>query len=810
MLDNQSEEEGEAGQSRHRRVRLAIRRWRLRWRFALRSLRYRRPLRRLRLLRDPDGDVAFRRIQLTLGRLAGRVYARGVNTGERARIARARLPDRTEPVRTAVALVRLQRSLIATLLALIAVGLALDITVCRFGPDLASALGIENWLRDTFTRPHDDTLRNLLAAAAGGSATILGLVLSISLIVWQTTAERYRSTTIVGFLLRERIGAAVVRLLALGFAYSLWVLAILEVAGQRPYISAGLALALSTAAVLSLLGYRETGLLGYHPSSIADGLRREISREEIRAARRGAGRSVADYSRRVVAADLQIFDDLIRRLLTEGDAGDVAACVTELGRALSWHVRLKPTHHPESPFFERHKKRLTGESFDVEESIVRKGLMNPTTEVPDHYWVERRVLSIGRRVTDSEVFLTPEVTESVIGLWAEALQYAWYVEDHDSLVLILEEVERVAADPRILEHPDLVEHLLTVAWLVIEAVGTGVRTTAEAIVDSEPWRTSEPVGLFPWRAKEDARELGQRVRREIAIADRVVSPRSSLVADVESRRAPRLREQQRRLTEWAVALCSDVLTRAADERSASAPRAAKMTLRAVLRLVHRDLDMPDFERHVVGLKNAIALAREEDAEDLRVDAGRAARVFAERERWTAAYGALEVAAGAGLLARVRETDERHNLVLLFDTLFTAAAVYGWGEFHRQSDHLDATARYVQRPFADLNIVHDALDNHLLHQLMLPVIVYQTWFQPLIQAVYGLPDRPVEGAGRGFITEKDHPSPLIARAGMGLLFGPDECLESLVGRTVEARDDERARLVATLRLVNEIHGDDPAT
>jgi uncharacterized membrane protein len=76
-------------------------------------------------------------------------------------------------------------------------------------------------LRSTFTRPSAETLRIVLAAAAGGTATILGLVLSISLISWQATADRYRSTSIVAFLLRERLGSAVMRLLALGFAYSL-------------------------------------------------------------------------------------------------------------------------------------------------------------------------------------------------------------------------------------------------------------------------------------------------------------------------------------------------------------------------------------------------------------------------------------------------------------------------------------------------------------------------------------------------------------------------------------------------------------
>lgn len=783
------------------RVRLAIRRWRLWWRFQLRALRWRGPLRRLRLLRQPGEDVALAGAQLAIGRLLGAIYLQALMLVERTRIARARIPDRTEPARTTVALLRFQRTLVGALTALILMGLGLDAVVREYGADVARAFGIEDWLRETFDRPGEDTLRNLLAAAAGGTATILGLVLSISLIVWQTTADRYRSTTIVGFLLRERIGAAVVRLLALGFAYSLWVLALLEVTGRPPFVSAALALMLSTAAVLSLISYRETGLLGYIPANISSGLRREIAREQHRAARPGAGPSVSDYSRRVVAGNLQIFDDLVTRLLREGDSGDVSACIEHLGKALSLLVRAKSTLDRGSLFFERHKERLPAGGEDIDERLVSEGLMNPTADVPDHVWVERRVLAIAARVARSELFVVPQVAESVFGLWAESLQYAWFVEEEVVVGLILDEVERVAGDPRVLDHPELAEHVTTIAWLLVEAVGNGVRTTAEDIVDATPWKSDADSRSFPWSAKEDARQLGLRIRREIAIVNDVVTPRWAMIADVEQRRAPRLREQQRALSTRATTLCGDLVRRAADEKAPAGPRAAKMTIRLLLRLLHHRLDTPPIGPIAPALAAIVGRSEGEEANELRADAGLAARMFAAREHWPAAYALLDIAARAGLLARVRETDERRGVIFLFDTLFTAAAVFGWGELHRRNDHGTVTGRYVQHPFADLDRLKNLIDEHLLHQLMLPVIVYHRWFQPLIRAVHELPDRVVPGSGLGILTEKDHPSHLIARAGHGLLFGPNECLEDLVSTTMAARATERTRLVTTLRLVH---------
>jgi len=261
------------------RARMALRRWRLWWRFQLRVLPRRGPLRRARLLRKPDEDAPFRGQQLAVGRLLGRGYLGLISAREKARIERARVPERVRPLRTVLELLGRQRALLAGLLGLIVIGAGLDVLLRELGPHVAHALGVEGWLRSTFTRPSAETLRIVLAAAAGGTATILGLVLSISLISWQATADRYRSTSIVAFLLRERLGSAVVRLLALGFAYSLWVLALFEVSGHRPYASTALAVGLCTAAVLSLISYRESALIGYLPVSIAHSLKEEIIAE---------------------------------------------------------------------------------------------------------------------------------------------------------------------------------------------------------------------------------------------------------------------------------------------------------------------------------------------------------------------------------------------------------------------------------------------------------------------------------------------------------------------------------------------------
>jgi hypothetical protein len=693
--------------------------------------------------------------------------------------------------------VSLQRSLLLSLIVLILVGIGLDVLIRAVGPGLASALGIEEWLRRTFSLPAAETLRNLLVAAAAGTATILGLVVSISLIVWQTTADRYRSSTIVSFLLRERLGAAVVRLLALGFSYSLWVLALLEILGIRLYASAGLALILSTAAVLSLISYRQVGLLGYLPQSIARSLRQEMIRELQRVTRKKACRSVENYSRQVIASDLQIFSDLITRLKQDNELVDVAACVRELGAVLAYYEQVKHLFHPDSLFFERQQERLGSSGFEIEEAIVSEGLMNPTASIPDHLWLERRLLQVAHGAAEGGLARSPALAEALFRLWSVPLQYAWHWEDPEAVDLILKEVENTSVTAASLEAHELVEQFMSIPWAIVEMIGRGPGTTNAAIVEREPWHGDDQIRDLPWQAQEAAREFGKKISRERAIVGRVITPRSAMILDVARAREPWLTEFRQRMVNRATALCATQLETAVQTASPAAPVIARMALRTLLRIAYHGLKPPDVKSLASQLLQFAAVAEGQDADDLREDSGRAARVFAEHQEWSAAYDLLSVCEAAGGVARSRETDQYRSFALLMDSLLTAAAVYAWGEYYEREDHLAAAGQYVDLPFANLDVIATAIDNHTLWHLMFPTVRHYQWFQPLLLAAHQLEDRPVHDSGIAFSIQKSHPSSLFAHAGGVLALGPQECLEHLVRAVVAARDRSRHHLIAAL-------------
>jgi hypothetical protein len=288
------------------------------------------------------------------------------------------------------------------------------------------------------------------------------------------------------------------------------------------------------------------------------------------------------------------------------------------------------------------------------------------------------------------------------------------------------------------------------------------------------------------------------IAAEIEIAGRVITPHSEMIAELRAWREPRLHTTRSELIARAVQLCRTQLATPEAQESAGGAVIARMTIRVLLRLAHHGQPLPEIDDLAGPLLSAIEHAGATDAEDLRRDGGRGARVLAQVGQWPAAYTLLRIACFATLRAQMTAEAQR-ALALTFDNLFLAACVHGWGEYHQQPDHVARAGVFVQRPFANLDGVAAMLENHGL-ELMLPMITYIRWFQPLVLTVHELPDRAVDDGGIGFSVEKDHPSPLIAHS--TLLFGAEQCLEDLVQAVMRIRGRERETLLAVLTAMLE--------
>jgi hypothetical protein len=169
------------------RARMALRRWRLWWRFQLRVLPRRGPLRRARLLRKPDEDAPFRGQQLAVGRLLGRGYLGLISAREKARIERARVPERVRPLRTVLELLGRQRALLAGLLGLIVIGAGLDVLL-----RISMCAGVRRMRPSVNVSYSAGCSRKTRSPRAGGSREASVSSCSASAIAWWSSAKAQR------------------------------------------------------------------------------------------------------------------------------------------------------------------------------------------------------------------------------------------------------------------------------------------------------------------------------------------------------------------------------------------------------------------------------------------------------------------------------------------------------------------------------------------------------------------------------------------------------------------------------------------
>jgi hypothetical protein len=572
------------------------------------------------------------------------------------------------------------------------------------------------------------------------------------------------------------------------------VIALYQVLPYRPYVSAAIALALGTVAVVSLISYRRAGLVGYLPEGIASSLSGDMRAALVRARRPHSGRSVQDHARRVIEGDLRIYRDLFGRLVAERAGAEIASSLEPLALFAAHYASVKHELERDSLFFERREERLPPSSAEIEEHLASEGGMNPTMQIPQHYYLERRLAETLREVAAGPMADDPQVAKELFALWAAPLQISWYREDPDALQIALTESERLASRPSVRSSEEIAEATLTIPWLLVEVAGNGLATSAAQIVATRPWDGDRRLRRLPWAAQEDARALGRMIRAEHRIAGGTVTPEQVILAELEDRRRPRLREQQALLCRQATDYCENQVA-TVKRGDPGGPVIVRMTIRTLLRMTHHGLPLPDIRTLAPQLLSAIAQVEPADRADLEGDTARAARVFAAAGEWDAAYWMLRITAAANLTDRRLARDPMEMLGMAFDLVYLAACIYGWGELEQRSDHVLETTRVVFVAFPSLDTLARILDDHL-KPLTLPSITHYRWFQPLTMAVHALPDVPVREGGIGYRVEKDHPSPLIARS--DLTFGPDECLEALVDAALEARGVQRERLVLALR------------
>ena len=211
---------------------------------------------------------------------------------------------------------------------------------------------------ELFHAPNAGTLLVILEVIATSSAAVIALILSISMLVLDRSAEKFGGQ-VARLQLDDPLRRYVVDLLVVSFMLSLWGLFLSRTPGLQPIvttIAAGGALSLG---VVTLVTYHDHAFSFMVSSQAANSLENRAQLLLTRLAQEAHRPTIADHLRRRMIVLIDGQRSLIRVLLTNRDDEGAAYVVSALAGELGRYVRAKDEIPTDSAWFPTEWRRLT-------------------------------------------------------------------------------------------------------------------------------------------------------------------------------------------------------------------------------------------------------------------------------------------------------------------------------------------------------------------------------------------------------------------------------------------------------------------
>lgn len=716
---------------------------------------------------EPRRGGVLGTLQVLIGRLLGRLVLLWHDVRESWRVRRSRISKGSvSPLGILLSILRQQLGRIVWLLAVFALALLADWVLQSYQLDWLPAV---EWLRETLSLPSDGTLTDLLFGVSAGTGVILGLVLTVSMTVFQTTAERYDSDRVVQFLLREPVGSLVISLLSTGFILSLLTLGVMGVFSFSPVIATYVTLLISILGVLAAIVYRQYALFGYLPRSLFSALARE-TRRVIRRIHRHPGKTVEFLAHKIAREDLLTCEELLRYSLTRQNLDAVASGLSGLTDIVRTNMAVKTSIPERSPWWEWRMAPLAGLGFGLGDHLARSsGLTTPVQQLPHAEWVEELALGMSDSVISSNACLaSPGTLDALHMYYAVLAASAWGAQDTVVLDLLFSQLETFAC-----AEPDTVTDVVgKLALQLVDVISQPPSPSPRSVVAARPWTKKGHLSM-PFLIRGEAEVLRKQIRREQSFAGAVLTPEDQMVRELESRWTPVWQD----LTGKYLARTFGLLTARlealaggdADAMSAAAEAWFGLLLVALGKQLHPTIGAE--VGHVLKTYGSDTPERRDKLWRLLLLSihaaaqGRDQRIVSSLLVVLVSWYQFELDKRLpdGLVARMN------------DLLITLVIAHGWAEFYGDDYLLKQLVAIVSPAFVDVVIQYaDGSFKSMPGRLRFAGMTYIQWLQPLDEKARKLPDEVGFGL---YATQKQHKSKLFR--GWSITHGAEHWIEGFV-------------------------------
>lgn len=427
-----------------------------------------------------------------------------------------------------------------TLFTLVTICFLLDILFSR---SLVPFVARQPWydsLSNYIQFPSTQIIINLLNAIIQGVATVIGLLLSISLVVLELAANRYPHR-MVRFLIEEKVGTYIVDILVTTLLFSLWTLFLLQRGTIIPYVSILVCVLLTSLSIVFLFVYRKHSLYFFQPRQgflmVSNDARKKIYVIFERGTK--LGRSVTAYLRNIVQERIILMQDFLNVLLDKKNPDpETAYGLVALSSILSLYIEGKRFISAQSEWFPQRGVPVYEKdyAFGLTQIHEELALGARTKQEPDIDWLDRQVLNV-----------IDDVQRKAIGkgerkcLYALVITYKELIEkcfEHQEFSILDRVIKRVSdlgIEIVVKDYPEITNEFYNLIMLIVERSIRGSDLQfMHNVLTKISWLSDNEVLLLklPKMFHEEILSYRKKLETELVIEGRILTPSDWIEKDV--------------------------------------------------------------------------------------------------------------------------------------------------------------------------------------------------------------------------------------------------------------------------------------
>lgn len=379
--------------------------------------------------------------------------------------------------------------------------------------------------------PNTQIIISVLGAIISGVATVIGLLLSISLVVLELAANRY-PYRMVRFLVEEKVGAYIIDLLVMTLLFSLWTLFFLQRGTTVPYVSILVCLLLTSFSIVFMFVYRNYSLYFFQPYqgflAVSSEVRKSIHAVFEKEAR--LGRSVTSYMQKRVRERVFLIQDFINVLMDRKDP-EATYGLTAISSIVSLYITGKRFIDVQGEWYPLRDVPVTKEdyvSLQLTQPFEEFALGTRMKKEPDTDWLERQILhvieSAQRKAIKKDY---RRCLNAIILGYREIVENCFEHQEFSILDQVMKQVLEFGVETSLKSYPEVRSEFYSLILFVVEkSIRGSYLKSLRDVVRKVSWLSDEEIISLklPKMFNEELLSHRRKLETELAIEGRIVTP----------------------------------------------------------------------------------------------------------------------------------------------------------------------------------------------------------------------------------------------------------------------------------------------